>query len=59
MTSCLNGIELGGGSIRIHNPEVQQKVFDFLGFNEGTMDNILDFCLKRKSLAFRHMAVLR
>lgn len=30
----LNGCELGGGSIRIHDPELQTKMFEVLGFTE-------------------------
>jgi aspartyl-tRNA synthetase len=29
----LNGYELGGGSIRIHNPEIQSRVFSVLGMS--------------------------
>mmetsp|Transcript_98704 Transcript_98704/g.247329 ORF Transcript_98704/g.247329 Transcript_98704/m.247329 type:complete len:638 (-) Transcript_98704:204-2117(-) len=30
----INGVEVGGGSIRIHNRQLQEKVFKVLGFTE-------------------------
>lgn len=30
----LNGYELGGGSIRIHDSEIQEKMFELLGFSQ-------------------------
>lgn len=30
----LNGYEVGGGSIRIHDPIIQQKIFDLIGFTQ-------------------------
>lgn len=30
----LNGFEVGGGSVRIHDPIIQNKVFDLIGFTE-------------------------
>lgn len=30
----LNGHEVGGGSVRIHQPEIQKKIFKLIGFSE-------------------------
>ncbi|KKS75969.1 MAG: Aspartyl-tRNA synthetase, partial [Candidatus Gottesmanbacteria bacterium GW2011_GWC2_42_8] len=30
----LNGYEVGGGSIRIHDPKIQEKVFELIGFSK-------------------------
>ena len=32
--TVLNGNEIGGGSVRIFNPEIQSKMFEVLGFTE-------------------------
>ena len=35
----LNGIELGGGSVRIHDPRMQSRVFELLGLSQEDIDS--------------------
>jgi len=41
----LNGTELGGGSIRIHKTELQQRVFNLLGIDEQEAEDKFGFLL--------------
>lgn len=39
----VNGYELGGGSIRIHNQELQEKMFEALGFTPERIETLFGF----------------
>ncbi|ABX09751.1 aspartate--tRNA ligase [Prochlorococcus marinus] len=41
----LNGLELGGGSLRIHNPELQQKVLETIGIAKDEATEQFGFLL--------------
>ncbi len=42
----LNGSEIGGGSIRIHRPEMQQRVFDVIGMSPDEAVSQFGFLLE-------------
>jgi aspartyl-tRNA synthetase len=48
----LNGFEVGGGSIRIHRPEIQRKVFEVLGLSEPEIEEKFGHLIR----AFRYGA---
>ncbi|HZK00274.1 MAG TPA: aspartate--tRNA ligase [Tissierellaceae bacterium] len=42
----LNGIELGSGSIRIHRSDIQQKMFEVLGFDDKEIKERFGFMIE-------------
>jgi aspartyl-tRNA synthetase len=42
----LNGVEVGGGSIRIHEPDLQAKMFSVLGVNEQQQQEMFGHMLR-------------
>lgn len=48
----LNGVELGGGSMRIHEPEIQEKVFEILGLSKEKAQEKFGFLLEAQDLGF-------
>ncbi len=42
----LNGVEIGGGSIRIHDPELQRRVFKLLGLGQKEVEEKFGFFLE-------------
>jgi aspartyl-tRNA synthetase len=42
----LNGWELGSGSIRIHNPEKQRKIFEMLGLSAEQIEDRFGFFVR-------------
>ena len=41
----INGVEIGGGSVRIHNDELQQKMFKVLGFSDEEAEDQFGFLM--------------
>jgi len=47
----LNGIELGGGSIRIHSAKLQRAVFQILGIGQAEAEENLPTCSRHFATA--------
>ena len=43
--TVLNGVELGGGSVRIHQDDIQEKMFKLLGISDEVAHDLFGFLL--------------
>lgn len=48
----LNGVEVGGGSIRIHTPELQEQLFKLIGLTKEQAQEKFGFLLEAQELGF-------
>ena len=53
-----NGSEIGGGSIRIHDRDVQQKVFDLLGLSTEEAEQKFGFLLSGIAFGLDRLVML-
>ncbi len=53
----LNGTELGGGSVRIHQDDIQEKMFEVLGFTKREQESSSASCLTHSSTEYRRTLV--
>jgi aspartyl-tRNA synthetase len=48
----MNGVEVGGGSLRIHEAQLQRAIFDFIGMSDEDVKRHFGFLLEAQELGF-------
>lgn len=54
----LNGVEIGGGSLRIYNSDTQEKVFEAIGLTPEQAHENSALCLRPSNMVLLHMVDL-
>lgn len=53
----INGVEVGGGSIRIHDSKLQKRMFEILGFTDEKAEEQFGFLMNAFKYGHHHTAV--